>query len=237
MSLTLLQCHPLAEELAAWATRERVVSPDGDYGYALHQLLTAAFGTAAPKPFRYLGAGGGLLGYTRADADKLISHAALATPDVYRALNLSTLGVRNFPVTWKSGQRLSFEVRVRPVVRGQNGERDAFLHAIAQESEEATKAVQREEVYQRWLTAQLQMNGSCSVPVVRMKGFQFMRVIRRSHENQGNDRSQRVFSGPDALMTGVLEVGDGAAFSEMVARGVGRHRAFGFGMLLLRPAD
>ncbi|MEE8524028.1 MAG: type I-E CRISPR-associated protein Cas6/Cse3/CasE [Thermoanaerobaculia bacterium] len=40
---------------------------------------------------------------------------------------------------------------------------------------------------------------------------------------------------PDALLTGTLEVTDPDAFATLLARGVGRHRAFGFGMLLLRP--
>ena len=42
--------------------------------------------------------------------------------------------------------------------------------------------------------------------------------------------------GPDAVLAGVLEVTDGEAFAALLRRGVGRHRAFGFGMLLLRPA-
>jgi CRISPR system Cascade subunit CasE len=41
--------------------------------------------------------------------------------------------------------------------------------------------------------------------------------------------------GPDAVLEGVLEVVDGEAFAALLRRGVGRHRAFGFGMLLLRP--
>jgi CRISPR system Cascade subunit CasE len=31
-------------------------------------------------------------------------------------------------------------------------------------------------------------------------------------------------------------VADPAAFAQLLARGVGRHRAFGLGMLLLRPS-
>ena len=38
-------------------------------------------------------------------------------------------------------------------------------------------------------------------------------------------------------MTGELEVGDSERFLHLLARGVGRHRTFGFGMLLLRPAS
>jgi CRISPR system Cascade subunit CasE len=42
---------------------------------------------------------------------------------------------------------------------------------------------------------------------------------------------------PDATFRGTLRVDDPARFAAAaLARGVGRHRAFGFGMLLLRPA-
>jgi CRISPR system Cascade subunit CasE len=37
------------------------------------------------------------------------------------------------------------------------------------------------------------------------------------------------------LLRGELTVADPDAFSALLARGVGRHRAFGYGMLLLRP--
>ena len=40
---------------------------------------------------------------------------------------------------------------------------------------------------------------------------------------------------PDATLQGTLAVVDSGAFQALLARGVGRHRAFGFGMLLLRP--
>ena len=40
---------------------------------------------------------------------------------------------------------------------------------------------------------------------------------------------------PDAIMHGALIVSDPGAFHALLARGVGRHCAFGFGMLLLRP--
>ena len=36
-------------------------------------------------------------------------------------------------------------------------------------------------------------------------------------------------------MRGNLIVSDPAAFAQLLTRGIGRHRAYGFGMLLLRP--
>ncbi len=237
MTLTLMQCHPSLRELGIWSAREGLVSPDGDHGYALHTLLTAAFGSAAPKPFGYLSGQRGLLGYTAADVDTLMSHAALATPEVYRILNLATLDARPFPTRWKRGQRLSFEVRVRPVVRGKTGERDAFLHGMPSEPAAGAVPPQRETVYRQWLISHLEAHGACGVMAVRLQGFQLTRVVRRAHVQADGSRNRQVFNGPDALMSGELEIRDEEAFSQLVARGVGRHRAFGFGMLLLQVAN
>ena len=36
-------------------------------------------------------------------------------------------------------------------------------------------------------------------------------------------------------MSGALTITDGEKFAQLLARGIGRHRAYGYGMLLLRP--
>jgi CRISPR system Cascade subunit CasE len=237
MKLYLMQCMPEATSLATWAARQQIVSPDGDYGYALHALLAAGFGEHAPKPFRYLDARRGLLAYSSLDADTLRSHAALAAPDVARALGLDHLDARVFPSQWKAGQRLAFEVRVRPTQRTKDGrERDAFLCALenAPKSEQAT--VQRELVYREWLVRQLQVNEAAQVQDAHMTGFQLIRVLRRGQADEHGKRKPQVLAGPDVLFTGELVVADPLAFANLLARGVGRHRAFGFGMLLLKPA-
>ena len=41
---------------------------------------------------------------------------------------------------------------------------------------------------------------------------------------------------PDALLVGSLKVEDPGAFTALLARGLGRHRAFGFGMLRVGSA-
>lgn len=56
--------------------------------------------------------------------------------------------------------------------------------------------------------------------------------LRREPISRGGARSER----PNVVLEGTLRVTDEAAFRALLARGVGRHRAFGFGMLLLRRA-
>ena len=49
-------------------------------------------------------------------------------------------------------------------------------------------------------------------------------------------RLGRAPEGPDATFHGELEVGDPEAFVRILANGIGRHKAYGYGMLMLRPA-
>ena len=42
--------------------------------------------------------------------------------------------------------------------------------------------------------------------------------------------------GPDVLIRGILQVADPQQFGQLLAQGIGRFRAYGYGMLLLKPA-
>jgi CRISPR system Cascade subunit CasE len=235
MSLYLLQCRPDPAALTTWATRHRLLSPDGDDGYALHALLAAAFGEQAPKPFRYRSPQQGLLAYTEQSPATLRDHAALATPEIARALGLDQLAARPFPSAWRAGQPLGFEVRVRPVLRAKDGrERDLFLHAV--ETRSVPNGSSREAVYCDWLRRQCVDQGAAQVVQVGMEAFRLSRVVRRAQTDATGQRNARAPSGPDAVFTGQLRVGDSDAFTRLLIRGIGRHRAFGFGMLLLKPA-
>ena len=158
MNLHLMRLQPDPTALAAWAARHGLLSPDGDYGYAFHALLRAAFGDLAPKPFRYLDGKQGFLAYVSAPVETLRLNASLAAPDVARALGLDALDARPFPTIWQSGQHLGFEVRVRPVVRTNDGrERDAFLHSFGNGSVSGTPTdegsiARRSAIYADWLS-------------------------------------------------------------------------------------
>lgn len=239
MSFQLLHLQPDAKALAVWATRHGVLSSDGDYGYALHGLLSAAFGEQAPKPFRYLDGRQGLLAYTEVSLDVLRMNASLATPDVARALGLGELDARPFPGAWKEGQALGFEVRVRPVIRAKDGrERDAFLHAVdAIPAEEGGGIAHRAVVYGGWLAKQFAIDGAAQINQAQMEEFCLTRVLRKAGTGENGKRKPLGVTGPDAVFKGQLQVGNPDAFARLLARGVGRHRAFGFGMLLLKPAS
>lgn len=233
----LIHLQPDLKRLLPWAQRQGLI-PDkgqGDLGYAFHAALRAAFADLAPQPFSFR-SGQGLLAYTtQAEAMRLA--VAMANPEVADILGLDVtpqsrgLRIRPFPTIWKLGQLLSFEVRVRPVVRKDDKELDAFLSA-AQRMPDAV--LSREAVYADWLKRQFE--DVADLHEIRMTEFSLSAVVRRAAPKAEGARPKRQVPGPDAVFTGVLQVRDSAAFAALVARGIGRHRAFGFGMLLLKPA-
>lgn len=240
--LYLLHTRPDPQRLAAWAARHRLLDAQGDLGYALHALLRAVFGEHAPQPFRYLDVEQGLLAYTRLSASELAQLAALAEPDASAALGVgetqhhSGINVRLFPTQWAEGHVLGFEVRVRPILReGKTGrERDAFLVAIEKTDD---GELNRGAVYVQWLRSLLTRQGGAELVDAQVTSYRQLGVTRRSQKRGAGDaRHSRIVNGPEAILAGHLRVADPHAFARLLRQGIGRHRSFGFGLLLLRPA-
>ena len=231
-----------------WAGSRRMISRNAfDEGYAMHCLLIESFGERAPKPFRMIaprgkargpldGSGwrGVLYGYGDAGADALREASTVyADPLQCSALQVDGLKSKPMPIAWRPGQRLGFEVLVRPTIRRSKRaashpgtEWDAFLWEAIQHEKGGMKR-SREDVYSDWLGEQFRRRGGAELEEAGLKSFQRTRVIRR--------RAARPIEGPNAVMSGVLTVTDGEKFAKLLARGIGRHRAYGYGMLLLRP--
>ena len=246
MSLHLLKMRPDRAALARWGYRGGLVLRGGDLGYALHAALSGAFGGRAPRPHRLIerSVEAVLYGYTREPADAMIAYArAVADPELMAVLGIEAALSKEMPKTWRRGDRFGFEVRVRPVIRqDREGDRtrsrelDAFQAAA--ESAAATPDARpadgdgptRQGIYADWLAARFE--GACRLADrPRLIAFHRTRVARRD----GN-RVLRESEGPDAVLDGLLEVTEPEAFGRLLAEGIGRHRAFGFGMVLLRPA-
>ena len=241
MSLCLLKFEPDMAGLTRWAERAGLLSRrvEDDIGYALHALLAAAFGVLSPKPFVLLrdpSRPAALLAYCGDDPEALRDHAsAFADPDVCAALGIATMAAKAMPERFAVGRRLGFGLRARPTVRAdRDGDRtrvrevDAFLAAVTGTAKDA--GPERGAVYRDWLSRHL-AEGGAELERLTLDGFRLSDTLRR-----GQDRSLRPQRGPDASFSGVLRVIDSDRFAAMLGRGVGRHRAFGYGMMLLRPA-
>jgi CRISPR system Cascade subunit CasE len=191
-----------------------------------------------------------ILGYTRADPTQFRELARLPPiddADLVEALRLTEVEVRTLPVHWVPGCTLDFETRIRPVIRtrpegraGRTSERDAFLEAIDPDELPPTDFTPhrawptRERIYAEWLSRELARGGAARLEAAQMIVFKRTRVLRRPTQ-PGAGRARVESEGPDAILLGRLRIEDDAGFAALLGRGVGRHRAFGFGMLLLTP--
>ncbi len=244
MNLHLIELPLLLQELHRWAGRRKLDSGLGfDEGLALHHLLGEVFGPAVLQPFRLMVAprarSGTLYAYAAMDAESLLQRSRLTLPPSHAAV-AAFERLRSLPrpaAAWREGQRLGFDLRLRPVVRlastlsgrteadvavsfRKGAEIDAFL-AAALRGRDAS----REMAYLDWLEQRLEGAATLERAATRLAGFERRRV----------ERHGKSLEGPDAVMHGTLTVADPSAFADLLARGVGRHRAYGYGMLLLRP--
>ena len=242
MSTNMIRADIDLRSFYRWSGSRGMISRNAfDPGFAMHCLLTESFGRdLAPKPFRVIiprvrgRASGTLYAYSTSTAEELRDAAqAFACPLQSKALPADSIDSKTMPGSWRVGQRLGFEALIRPVVRHGRGsaragkETDAF-QAEAECHPKGEMQRKREDVYRDWLSARL---GQCGAHLeeARLRSFQRVRVVRKLRT--------RASEGPDAVIQGTLEVVDPTKFSGLVARGVGRHRAYGYGMLLLRPAS
>ncbi|MDH4981168.1 type I-E CRISPR-associated protein Cas6/Cse3/CasE [Hyphomicrobium sp. D-2] len=271
-SLFMIEFKPDMQKATTWMLEQprSIVRPGHDDGYGWHALLAAAFGDLAPKPFRLIERTRGtpqLLAYTQHDPSALVEQARVgASPTVYRAIGIDGIAFKPMPTKFHVGQRLGFEVRVRPTVRQdyrdpatgvvdrrRSRERDAFLAAVdaATLPRGERPEIVREEVYHHWLANRLNEAATIEPGSFHLAQLNRALLLRPKQTDRKSDPTQRrdlvriglLKSGtkgeqggsPDATLQGTLTVADPQAFVALLGRGIGRHRAFGFGMLLLRP--
>lgn len=258
-ALHLVQLELDAARLYAFARRMRLPTYQLDDGYAVHALLAALFDhgaresdTVAPKPFhlcvevdadgrRVAGRRLRVLGYAKTSHEALRERAErFADPVAWGVCDLERLASKPMPAL-PTGARLGFTARVCPVRRiakrgpmtRERAEVDAFLAkswAVG-----ADVALDREEVYREWVAEELDKAGA-KLESARLARFEIEPTHRRTQATDGAERQGRRVKRPDATFEGTLQVADSSLFQERLARGLGRHRAFGFGMVLLRPA-
>lgn len=231
------------KHLPAIAKRRGIRGRDLDEGYLTHCLLRELWQDLAPQPFvvRSERDVASVWGYARADGPRLTEHVrAFGDPELVRVLvGIDAISSRPMPVFAK-GRRVGFVLRACPVVRlasERGGHRagaeiDAFLARSLAVGPEVS--VDREAVYREWFETRL---GPVEESGVRLEGVAVMkhlreRFVRRTH---GGEREARRIERPDVELGGDLVVEDGELFLQRVAKGVGRHRAFGFGALLVVP--
>lgn len=238
-----------------WAgTRGLIRNASFDAGYAFHILLSAMFGKRVLQPFRLFAserrATATLYAYTDVDEHELRRTAEnVATPDCLEVIDPGRMRSKLMPSRFERGQCLGFDLRLRPVRRlhsdltdpqtgrsfSSGAEVDAFLLKVIREfpvnaADSGTVAargqVTRESVYKKWLCDRFG-----DAVVVRECS---LAAVSRSRAVRGRKGAPE---GPDAVLHGTFAVANEEEFMGILRHGVGRHRAYGYGMLLLRPPN
>ena len=242
-----------------WAdTRGLIRRGTFDAGFALHVLLSGMFGPRALQPFRLFAPErrrlGSLYAYSQVDADSLRGTAGtVAPPECLAALDPAKLRSKAMPEALEPGQRLGFDIRVRPVRRlrrsiqdpqsgevvSRGAEWDVFRIAAIQGCPDGWTAEsggtpheprsvrgQRSEFYCEWFAERLGDAATLEPGNCRLASFERSRIVRGGGPGP---------EGPDATLHGTLTVGVPDSFRRLLRNGIGRHKAYGYGMLLLRP--
>lgn len=222
--------------------------------YLVHCALGELFQAQAPKPFsverpnsptrsadeqsgRFIR----ILGYSELDHIALQRLAqGFAGPAVYRLCDWGRCVSKPMPDTFPIGMNLAFGLQACPVIRKASDgakwkagqEVDVFLAKAW--TLEAIVNISREEVYSDWLKTQFERRGGADLISTSVERFSIERMTRRT---EGSDRIVRTIQRPDVTFSGMLKVADEDRFVDMLQKGIGRHRSFGYGMLKLRRAD
>ena len=183
-----------------------------------------------------------LLFYSDLERSLLLNHARLfADPACYSIVDWERFAQKPLPNEWTLGQRIGFDTRVCPVKRksGTSGLRekaeveiDAYLSYL-ETIRERKEILSRFQVYEEWVRAQCDAALAVRCLQVGVRSFQLVAMQRRNQAREIRSAIRR----PEALISGIFEIVSPSAFQAFLRRGIGRHRAFGFGMILLKPVQ
>ena len=202
-----------------------------------------------------------LYGYTR-QTDESLKRRATAFADPLQSLIIpvDTIQTKEMPRDWQQGDTLGFNIRIRPVTRSYIFEHmrsqeaqgtppyipeldhtdlsekplrsrapECDAHTIDCIRRQAANLPLREPAsnYAQWLKDLMDRQGGATL---HLDSVQLRSLTRSdsSHKTPNNTNA------PDAVLQGMLTINEPEAFKELIAKGIGRHKAYGYGMFLLR---
>jgi CRISPR system Cascade subunit CasE len=238
------------QALTLWGHQRRLGE---DYRYLVHAATRKIFGDTAPQPFLVQEEKSRILGYTAASETQYrerFSQFFAETSDdavLSAALSIPEICIRAMPCQWEEGSRYRFSVFCRPMSRMGKAESDVWLlknyYAFKEAEEKGTfcgslaeyrrsHKGEKEEVYKQWLQRRFGNAAELQDVVISGSRTAFL-TTRGQKDHTGAPVRSRRRSYPETTFTGNLCITHPEAFERLLRHGVGRHCAFGFGMLLL----
>ena len=228
MTLHLLQGNIDNRNMGLWASSEK--HPDSDR--ALHCLVFHTFGQArAPRSFIAIPdkdqprLHSKFLAYSAAPADEMRNIALTnQTPVTAGIMSPFSLVSSPLPDAWRQGYTLHFQIRVSPTYR----DRKTRNHRDLQLKHDA--APTRETTYYHWLSKLLREKAGAHAPPEAMQLTRFRTIgVQRSP-------AASPMTVPDATIRGTCTIEEPDKWAQALGEGIGRNKAYGYGMLLLTPA-
>lgn len=238
--LYLIRLFLDSRSLFRLSERKEVFARQLDLGYLVHCRLAALFGRVRPQPFaitRTIGPWLEVLAYSESDHKTLFREVPRSMlPTIGAGVRWEDFSSKKMPDLFPAGHRVSFRLRACPVERKARGnsrvrmgaEVDVFLAALDRCPD---KKLDRYQVYCSWLKEKMETDGAVECLEVKVVGYRRSMFVRRN-----KSRDFTTLERPDVTYQGQIAIRNPEAFKYLLARGIGRHRAFGFGMLLLSPA-
>lgn len=253
--LTLTQIHADLGGLFAFGLRRRLAPHDIDLGYVIHSWLTEVFTDLAPSPFSWTidQQRVTILGYTHVGESELRERHARAEVSLRNIA--ASPDAKQLPSQWPVGQTLAFRAQVCPIRRlsrkgkglppapndphqrpvRSGAEIDAWQHHLATCQVQNQQPQTRDEIYRTWFIERWDSDAA-ELLTWDAIGLQRLRMQRRGTTKADGSRPAHVVTLPSLTISGRCRIRDGDAFTRLLAHGVGRHRAFGFGMILVKAA-
>lgn len=228
MTLHLLQADIDMRNMARWSAAEG----HSDSPRALHCLVFHTFGSVrVPRAFVALEdpdqprEHATLLAYSTSTAEELREVArSNQSPVTAGIMNPYTFRSTSVPQPWREGTTLRFQVRTVPTFRPRGSVMELDLHR----KQDASPT--REETYYHWLRRLMAERAGADAPLHTMELTKYnQRTVRRNP-------SSPIMTLPDVTIQGACAIEDPEKWAYALTVGIGRHKAYGYGMLLLSSA-
>ncbi|WP_244323559.1 type I-E CRISPR-associated protein Cas6/Cse3/CasE [Salinivibrio costicola] len=215
--------------LLSSAQAVKLISKFGHNGaYSAHQIIWQLFRHASERPFIY-----------REEQDQATGRSlfyVLSTIRPQDETGVFDLQTKLFSPQLYNGQRLHFQLRVNPTIcvtdaKGKRQRHDVLMHAKKQAGEVSAIALQEtmDQAAQQWLCDENRLSqwGITFDNVPTIEGY-------TQHQSWKKSGAHVQFSSVNAR--GTLTLQDSERFLEQYAKGFGRAKAMGCGLMLIRPA-
>jgi CRISPR system Cascade subunit CasE len=205
-----------------------------------------------------------VLGYATKDASTLRTDAqAFADPRVWAGVDWEAFVSKPMPSV-PTRRIMGFSVRVCPTIRrgdphvvgSAQGTRwsessggvptheddpgaEVDVYLAWGQTDGRYKGLSRESSYALWMRDWMERTYGKLITIesIDMVGFRLESVTRREPSKGVDRRKEVTFRKPSALLTGTVQTYDSECFQRFLSHGIGRHRSFGFGMVLLRRVE